>query len=539
MTEENRNLQRQGEATGEAGAPSLASQGAVVSGMTMLSRISGLIRDVFFAYLLGASQFADMFLVAFRIPNFFRRMFAEGAFNQAFVPVMTRYRLQGQAALLTFLSPLVGLFSTSLVLFVSLGLVFVDELTFIFAFGFADHPGRLEQTADLVVLTLPYLAFISLTAYAGALLNAHGRFAVPAFTPVLLNLVLICAALASLSGSLGLLHVEVLAWGVLVAGLVQFLFQLPSLGRLGLIVRPNLDYRHPGIGRLGKLLLPALFASSVSQINALISTMLASTLITGSISWLYYADRLLELPIGLVAIALSTVMLPHLSRLAATSNNSAFKQTLGWGINLGFMLGLPAAAALYLLAEGLIATLFLTIGGSAMTVHDARMASYALELFAVALPGFVLVRVLSPAFYAHEDTQTPFRYAAVAVLANIVAALATFSWFGHVGLAWATAISAWVNVVLLYRGLTQRGWFSLDASLWRLFWRVVVASSVLVLALLTWAVPLPWFDMSGLERVVTMTIVAGGGVLGYGLLLFVLGVRRADLRHDSVVSQAD
>ena len=264
--------------------------------------------------------------------------------------------------------------------------------------------------------------------------------------------------------------------------------------------------------------------------------MLASTLITGSISWLYYADRLLELPIGLVAIALSTVMLPHLSRLAARGEHDAFRRTLGWGINLGLMLGLPAAVALYFLADGLVATLFLTVGGSALTIYDARMASYALELFAVALPGFVLVRVLSPAFYAHEDTQSPFRYAAVAVAANIVAALATFTWFGHVGLAWATAISAWVNVVLLYGGLKRRQLFHLDRSIWRLFWRVLLATLALSAVLILWAVPLPWFAMSGLERIVHMAVVCAGGLLGYAVILALLGIRPKDLQHDSATA---
>ena len=521
--------------TGEPGGEkrqNLASQGMVVASMTLLSRISGLVRDVFFAYLFGASHYADMFLVAFRIPNVFRRMFAEGAFNQAFVPVMMRYKTQGHADLLSFLAPLSGFFSLVLVIIVILGVLFSTQLTALFALGFSTT--QIEATANLLVLTFPYLGFISLTAYAGALLNAHDRFAIPAVTPVLLNLVLIGATLLALRFYTDYEAVEVLAWGVLVAGVVQFLFQLPALARLNLLVRPNLDRQHPGLARIGKLLLPALFASSVSQINALVNTVLASTLITGSISWLYYADRLLELPVGLVAIALGTVMLPHLARVADEEDQTLVHHTIGWGINIGLMFGLPAAVALYLLAEGLIATLYMSITGGAMTVFDARMAGYALQMFAVALPGFVLIRVLSTAFYAYEDTRSPFHYAAVAVVVNLLVSLLTFSWAGHVGLAWATAISAWVNVVLLYVNLKRRGVYQLDKTLWRLLWRSLCASLVLAGCLLVFLGDMHWLALASDTRAKLMLGTCALGGVGYVLVLFVLGVRPKDLNHYSV-----
>ncbi len=514
--------------------PNLASQDVVVASMTMLSRISGLVRDIFFAYLFGASHYADMFLVAFRIPNIFRRMFAEGAFNQAFVPVMMRYKTEGQAALLGFLAPLSGFFTIALVIFVLLGILFADHLMALFAIGFDAQ--QLSQAADLLVLTFPYLGFISLTAYAGALLNAHDRFAIPAGTPVLLNLVLIGAAIIALNGFSKSAAVEILAWGVLVAGVVQFLFQIPSLSRLGLLVRPNLNRSHPGLRRIGRMLIPALFASSVSQINAFVNTILASTLMTGSISWLYYADRLLELPVGLVAIALGTVMLPHLSRLA-DGEAAMFKRTVGWGINIGLMLGLPSAVALYVLAEGLISTLYMSISGGAMTAFDARMAGYALKMFAIALPGFVLIRILSTAFYAHEDTRAPFKYASVAVGANLVVSLATFSWAGHVGLAWATAISAWTNVILLYVGLRQRGIYQLDGALWPLCWRSVVGS-VLLFSGLTWYLgDIDWLQIETTTRLWMVLAICAFGTAMYALVLFILGVRPRDLNHYSVAGQ--
>lgn len=511
----------------------LARQGGVVASMTFLSRITGLVRDVFLSYLLGASQFADMFFVAFRIPNFFRRLFAEGAFSQAFVPVLMRYRGQGQAALINFLAPLSGVFTLGLCIVVILGMVFADGLTYLFAPGFADTPGRLQATAELVVITFPYLGFISLTAYAAALLNAHDRFAVPAITPVLLNLALIGAALVAIAGWSDRSQIELLAWGVLVAGVVQFLFQIPSVARLGLLTKPTIDMKHEGVRRVGKLLIPAVLAGSVGQINALINTVLASMLMTGSVSWLYYADRLLELPIGLVAVALGTVMLPHLSRMAADKNERGFRDTVSWGIGLGLVLGLPAAVALFMLADGLIATVFMSITGGAMTVTDARMAALALEMFAIALPGFVLVRILAPAFYAHEDTQRPFRYASYSVVANLLVSLSTFQWFGHVGLAWATAIAAWVNVLGLYLGLVHSGRYGLDTKALKAAGRAIFAAGLLAAGLHFLVGDLSWLYLSEIQRVVWMagTCVVGFG--GYFLTLFALGFRLEDLNHYS------
>lgn len=517
---------------------SLTRQGGVVAGMTLMSRISGLVRDIVLSYLFGASQLADMFFIALRIPNFFRRLFAEGAFNQAFVPVMVEFKGRGHAALLSFLSPLSGMFAASLALFVLFGVWLAEGFAMLFAPGYVDKPDLLAQTAALVRITFPYLAFISLTAYAGAVLNAHNRFAIPAVTPVLLNLSLIAAATLALLGHSPVADAQTLAWGVLCAGVIQLAFQIPSMLGLGLLTRPNLDHRQPGVRQVGKLLLPAIAAGSVGQINALVNTMLASTLVTGSISWLYYADRLLELPIGLVAIALSTVMLPHLSRMAQSGDQDQFKATMSWGLSFGLMLGLPAGIALYCLADGLIATLFISVSGGAMTPLDVRMAGYALEMFAVALPGFVLVRILSPAYYAHQDTRSPFRYAAVAVGVNLVVSLATFSWFGHVGLAWATAISAWSNVFLLYRGLRRSGKYTADARLWRMLWRVLVATLVLGGGLMWTVGQWDWLSMDGVSRAAYMALVTICGIGGYAMVLWVLGVRPKDLNHASAALSA-
>jgi len=486
------------------------------------------------SYLFGASAAADMFFVAFRIPNFFRRLFAEGAFSQAFVPVLVRQRQLGQAQLLAFIAPLSGLFASVLALFVLLGVVFAPQLTYLFAPGFAADPGKLAATADLVRITFPYLGFIALTAYAGAVLNAHNRFALPAFTPVMLNLCLIAAALVALGGWFDAPAVNVLAWGVMLAGIVQFILQLPWLARLGLLPWPSLNHRHSGVRQVGKLLVPAVLAASVGQINALVNTVLASTLVTGSISWLYYADRLLELPFGLVAVALGTVMLPHLSKMAAGDDQQQFSRTMDWGINLGLMLGLPAAVALFVLAEALLGTLYMSFADGAMTAHDVRMASLALEMFALALPGFVLVKILSPAFFAHEDTRSPLRYATIAVLANLLVSLSTFRWFGHVGLAWATAISAWTHVFLLYFGLQRLGRYQVSARVWPMLWKTMMASGLLAAGLIFLADGVDWVQMPAMQRLMSVAGISVGGVVFYLIVLLIVGLRWRDIKHMSV-----
>lgn len=517
----------------EAKEAPLNQRAGTVAGMTLLSRISGLVRDVVLAYLFGASASADLFFVAFRIPNFFRRLFAEGAFNQAFLPVLVEYKAQGLGALRLFLAELSGVFALTLVLVVFAGVVLAAPLSAVFAPGFLDNSQQFTQLTQLVRITFPYLGLISLTAYAGALLNAHGLFALPAFTPVMLNVCLIMAAIVALLGVVDEEPIVILAWGVLIAGIVQWLMQLPALARLNLLPAPKARLQHPGVKQVGKLLVPAVFSASVGQINALVNTMIASTLATGSIAWLYYADRLLELPVGLIAVALGTVMLPHLSRLVTADDTSGFLRTVNWGFGLGLMFGLPAAIALFLLAEPLLAFLYMSFVGSAMTANDVVMAGQALEFFAIALPAFVLVKVLAPAFFAHQDTQTPFRYAAIAVVVNLVGSLATFQWLGHVGLALATALSAWTHAGLLYLGLHHRGWIRFDAKLVFVLARTLMACSVLGLGLLyglgffgdsSFSLQ-QWLAMSAIDRAMQILLICTLGFSGYVLVLLLLGVR--------------
>ncbi|MEM7217889.1 MAG: murein biosynthesis integral membrane protein MurJ [Pseudomonadota bacterium] len=518
----------QGPAAADRGA-NLTRAGGVVAGMTGLSRLSGFLRDVVISHAFGAGAAADAFFVAFRIPNFFRRLFAEGAFAQAFVPVLADFRRGPRAAYAEFVRVMAGNLGSVVVLVSLLGILIAPALVTAFAPGFAGdaNPARFDLTVALLRVTFPYLAFISLVAFAGSILNSHGRFAVPAFTPVLLNLSLITAALLVVP------RLEVpalgLAWGVFVAGAVQLLFQAPSLRRLELLAWPRLDLRHQGARRVGVLLVPALLASSASQINTLIDTMIASTLATGSISWLYYADRLLELPVGLVAVALGTVLLPNLSRLHAAGARQEFQATLAWGMTLALLLGLPAAMALYLLALPLVSAIFLH---GEMTPADARMAALALQAFAPGLVGILLVKVLAPGFFARKDTRTPLNYAFAAVLINVVLNLALFRIMGHVGLALATSAATLTNGFLLLRGLQRGGHLRLTGELAWHASRTLLAVLAMAVALVAAAPADPWWlaNGSGARWVAIGALILLGGAV-YGLAQWLLGLRPGALRH--------
>ena len=508
-------------------AVSVTAQGAVVSGMTLLSRISGFARDLLLSHFLGASGAADAFLVAFRIPNFFRRLFAEGAFSQAFVPVLARYRALGLDELKGFVAVIGGNLGLALALVVILGVLFAEGLTLVFAPGFWRNPAQLQLTTELLRVTFPYLGFISLTAFAAAILNAHGRYAAAAFTPVLLNLCLMAAMLLAARTGAGM--APALAWGVLAAGVVQLGFLAPNVARLGVAAAPRPSTRHEGAREVGRLLVPALLASSAGQLNALIDTILASMLLTGSIAWLYYADRLLELPIGLVAVALGTVLLPSLSRLAGAGDRAAFSRTLDWGLRMGVLLGLPASMALALLAEPLIATIFLH---GEMTAIDAAMASLALRAFACGALPLVLVKILAPAFFADKDTRTPLRFALTAIGVNVALNLSLFWWFGHVGLALATAASGWVHFWLLWRGVHGAGYYQATSALGRTAVRALGASALMgaVLAALSPSAEF-WFAASALHRVPWLVGLVAAGGLTYAAALWVSGLRVAQLQH--------
>jgi putative peptidoglycan lipid II flippase len=499
--------------------------GLVVSAMTMLSRVMGLVRDVVVATFLGAGNGADAFFVAFKIPNFLRRLFAEGAFNQAFVPVLSEYSTQrSKQEIRELLNAVAGSLTAILALITAFAMLGAPWLVWVFAPGFGRDPEKLAMTADMLRLTFPYLLLISLTAFAGSVLNTWNRFAVPAFTPVLLNLSLIGAALLLMP--LMEEPAMALAWGVLIAGAAQLVFQVPFLLRLGLLPTPWPNFAHEGVKRILKLMAPALFGVSVSQINLLLDTVLASLLVAGSVSWLYYSDRLVELPLGVFGVAIGTIILPALSKRHAEQSNEHFAAMLDWAVRVVLLLGVPAALALAVLAEPFLITLF---HYGAMTDHDIQMAAMSLRAYAFGLVAFMLIKVLAPGFFARQDTKTPVKVGIIAMVANMVFNLLLVWPLAHVGLALATALSAFLNAgllgYLLYRQkvlVFQPGWGRYAVQL--------VGGSALMSVALYIASPEwhAWLEFELWQRIrwVAGLVVLGGGL--YFIWLTAFGLR---LRH--------
>ena len=513
---------------GAAGA-SLFRAGAIVSTMTMLSRVLGLVRDMVIANYFGSSSAADTFFLAFRIPNLFRRLFGEGAFAQAFVPVLAEYRSRRSPAYVSaFIGAVSGSLGISLLAFTAFGVVAAPAFIHLFAAGYVYHDAaeKLALATDLLRITFPYLFFIAMTAFAGAVLNTWQRFAPPAFTPVLLNLCLIGAAVWLRDAFA--VPVMALAWGVLAAGIFQFLFQLPFLARIGQLPVPRVDFRDAGVRRVLALMLPALFAVSVGQINLLLDTILASFLETGSIAWLYYSDRLLELPLALFGIAIATVILPNLSKDHAEADADAFNAKLNWGLRLVLLLGVPASAALIYLARPLIGSIFYQ---GEMTPRDVDQAGLALQAYGVGLVALMLVKVLAPGYFARQDTRTPVRYGLIALVTNMVLNLILVWPLAHAGLALATGLAAFVNAGLLFVGLQRTCVFRALPGWPLLIARIVIATTGMVAALSWMTPPLQvWLHLALLARLGLAMGVAVAGVVVYGLLLLVVGLRPSALR---------
>ncbi|MGD9000933.1 MAG: murein biosynthesis integral membrane protein MurJ [Granulosicoccaceae bacterium] len=476
-----------------------------VGGNTLLSRVLGLLRDIVLARIFGAGAGTDAFFVAFKIPNFFRRLFAEGAFAQAFVPVLSETKTrEDQQAVKALVDNTAGTLGGVLLALTVLALLATPVFIMVFGLGFwLNKPEQFDLAVEMLRVTFPYLMLISLTAFAGAILNSYGKFAVPAFTPVFLNLCLIGAALW-LTPYFPEAGVKALAWGVLLAGIVQLAFQLPFLARLGLLPRPRWGWHFAGVRRILRLMLPAVVGSSAVQINLIVDTVIASFLVTGSVTWLYYADRMVEFPLGVFGIALATVILPKLSQQHAAENPQAFAGTLDWALRLVLVIGLPAALGLGLLAAPIIAALF---GYEAFEAADVEMAALALMAYAIGLPAFILVKILASAYYSRQDTKTPVRIAIIAMLANIfmnlgfVVPLVQLGVAGpHAGLALATGLAAWLNAGLLYRGLRRSGVYS-PAPGWAGLWLRVVPGLVGLGVVVMLVQPATaWFDMSWSSR---------------------------------------
>jgi putative peptidoglycan lipid II flippase len=509
----------------------LLKSSLVVGSMTMTSRVLGLVRDIVIAVFIGASANADAFFVAFKVPNFLRRLFAEGAFSQAFVPVLAEYRERGSAAAVQdLLNRVAGVLGGSLLFITALMVVGAPVVTAVFAPGFLGDDYKYALTTDMIRITFPYLFFISMTGFCAAVLNSYGRFAVPAFTPVWLNLSLIFAALVA--GPWFEEPVFALAWGVFLAGIVQLLFQLPFLYRLELLPTPVWDTKHDGVRQIMRLMVPALFGVSVSQINLLLDTVLASFLPTGSVSWLYYSDRLTELPLGVFGIAIATVILPRLSSLQANADDSRFSETLDWGMRAVLLIGLPASVALILLAEPILVTLFQY---GALTPTDVEMASLSLRAYSLGLMAFMLVKVLAPGFYARKDMVTPVRIGIKAMVANMVMNLVFviplyMYWnIGHVGLALATSLAAYLNAVLLLRGLRSKGELQFQPGWRRFLVRLSIASTMMgaVIALLAPDSEL-WLEWDWWQRSLQLALLVSAGLFTYLLSQLMMGTRIRD-----------
>ncbi|KAF0806616.1 MviN family membrane protein [Alcanivorax sp. S71-1-4] len=502
----------------------------VVSSMTLLSRVLGLVRDVVLARLLGVSAGTDAFFVAFRIPNFLRRLFAEGAFNQAFVPVLSEYKTRGSlAASRLLVDRVAGTLGSVLIMVTVIGVVGAPVLISVFAPGFGDDPTQRALAVEMLRLTFPYIFFISLTAFAGSILNTWGRFAVPAFTPVLLNLCLIAAALFLAPLFAEQRMAVALAWGVLAAGMAQLLFQLPFLARLGLMPRPRMAWQDPGVKKIMALMAPALFGVSVSQINLLLDTVLASLLETGSVTWLYYSDRLVELPLGVFAIAIGTVILPSLSKTHAGAAPQQFSQTLDWGLRLILIVGVPAALALAVISEPLLASLFLY---GEFSVLDVNQAALSLRAYAFGVVAFMLIKVLAPGFFARQDTRTPVKIGVIALVANMAFNLMLVWHLRHMGLALATALSAWLNAGLLWHGLRKAGIYQAQAGWGVLLLRLLVAGGLMSAAIFALAAQTDvWFAGLAWQRALWLLAVVLCGVLVYALALLALGLRPRHLRR--------
>lgn len=512
----------------------LLKSGMIVSAMTLISRVLGLVRDVVVANLMGAGASADVFFFANKIPNFLRRLFAEGAFSQAFVPVLTESHAQGDMdKTRELIARAAGTLGVIVSIVTILGVLGSGVVTALFGFGwFLDwmHGGpaaeKFELASVMLKITFPYLWFITFVALSGAILNTLGKFAVSSFTPVFLNVMIILAAWF-ISPQMSQPEIG-LAIGVFLGGLVQFLFQIPFLIKAGVMVKPKWGWHDPGVVKIRTLMIPALFGVSVSQINLLFDTFIASFLQTGSISWLYYSDRLLEFPLGLFGIAIATVILPALSRKHVDAHSEGFAHTMDWGIRMVTLLGIPAMLGLMVLAKPMLMVLFMRGEFSPQDVHQASLSLLA---YASGLLNFMLIKVLAPGYYSRQDTKTPVKYGIIAMLTNMVFNAIFAYFYGYVGLAIATALSAFVNMALLYRGLHIAGVYQVTKRTVLFIIRLMIAGAAMVAAIL-WQLEgmSVWLDWSFAHRsgVLGMLIALGAGV--YLAVVFLLGVRLKDLK---------
>lgn len=498
---------------------------AAVSSMTMFSRVLGFARDAIVARAFGAGMATDAFFVAFKLPNLLRRIFAEGAFSQAFVPILAEYKSkEGEEATRLFIAYVSGLLTLALAVVTIAGMLAAPWVIMVTAPGFADTADKFNLTTQLLRITFPYILLISLASLVGAILNTWNRFSVPAFAPTLLNISMIGFALFAAP----YFHPPVLAlgWAVTAGGVLQLFYQLPHLKKIGMLVLPRISFKNAGALRVMKQMGPAILGVSVSQISLIINTIFASFLVSGSVSWMYYADRLMEFPSGVLGVALGTILLPSLSKSFSSGNHDEYNRLMDWGLRLCFLLALPSAVALGVLAKPLTVSLFQY---GKFSAFDAAMTQRALVAYAVGLMGLIVVKVLAPGFYSRQDIKTPVKIAIVTLIMTQLMNLAFIGPLKHAGLALSIGLAACLNASLLYWQLRKRdifqpqpGWFSFLA-------RLVVAVVVMAAALVGMLYVMPEWSLGGMPyRLLRLMAVVVVGVVAYFATLALLGFRPRD-----------
>ncbi|WP_171160645.1 murein biosynthesis integral membrane protein MurJ [Acinetobacter harbinensis] len=504
----------------------------IVSAMTMLSRVLGLVRDVVLLNVFGAGKDFDTFVVAFRIPNFFRRLFAEGAFSQAFIPVLTEYKsTKTHAEVQILISRVFGCLATFMTTLTFIAMIAAPAILYVYAPGFHSDPEKFALATDMFRLTIPYLLFMSLTAFASSILNSYGSFSTPAFAPVLLNVTMIAAAwwLTPYMAE----PIMALGWAVVVAGILQLAIQIPELWRKKLLIPPKVDFKHEGVDRIMKLMLPALFGVSVTQINLLLNTIWASFMQDGSVSWLYSAERMTELPLGLIGVAIGTVILPSLSARHAEQDQTKFRGMIDWAARVIMLVGIPASIALFMLSTPIIQALFQR---GQFTVEDTQMTALALQCMSAGVISFMLIKVFAPGFYAQQDTKTPVRVGLMAVAANAILNVVFIGFFKlidwqaeHMALALASSGSAMVNAGMLYFYLHKRNIFRFAGHWKKLSLQFAIANAVMIAVL--WY-GLTWYngEVSQWIRISEVLGLCVLGVLAYGLGLLATGFRPRHLK---------
>ncbi len=505
----------------------------IVSAMTMVSRVLGLVRDMVLLNVFGAGKDFDTFVVAFRIPNFFRRLFAEGAFSQAFIPVLTEYKTQRiHAEVQILVSRVFGCLLTVMSLLTLVAMIAAPVIIYAYAPGFHNDPAKFDLAVDLFRLTIPYLLFMSLTAFASSILNSYGSFSTPAFAPVLLNITMIAGAWW-LSPHMAE-PIMALGWAVVVAGVLQLAIQIPELWRKKLLIPPKVDFKHEGVERILKLMLPALFGVSVTQINLLLNTIWASFMQDGSVSWLYGAERMTELPLGLIGVAIGTVILPSLSARQAEQDQQKFRGMLDWAARVIVLVGVPASIALFMLSTPIIQALFQR---GEFSLYDTQMTALALQCMSAGVLAFMLIKVFAPGFYAMQDTKTPVRVGLMAVAVNAILNVILLGIFHlidwqaqHMALAIASSGSALVNAGMLYYYLHRRNIFRFGPHWKKLGLQFLVANVLMVVALYY---GLTWYDgtLSQWIRILEVAGLCVLGVVAYGVGLLVMGFRPRQLKH--------